>query len=108
MKYNLSAIMRRAWELRKVKGLTLCTALKLAWGETKGVKLYTFALESERAAISAYLVKLRKALCAGLDDIHAIHKYDCIRAALAADCDTLGIATLDGKNVRNEECQENK
>lgn len=99
MKYNLSAIMRRAWELRKVRGLTLCTALKLAWAEAKGNRVYTFPLEAERAAISAYLVKLGKALHNGLDDIHAVHKYDCIRAALLAGVDALGLAVLDGKSV---------
>ena len=53
MKYNLAGIMCRAWALRRAKGYTLCTALKLAWGEAKGVKLYTFNVESERAGITA-------------------------------------------------------
>ena len=30
MKYNLAGIMCRAWELRRAKGYTLSTALKLA------------------------------------------------------------------------------
>ena len=99
MKYNLTAIMRHAWELRKGRGLPLCTALKLAWAEAKGVKLYTFPLEAERAAISACVIKLGKALRAGLDDIHAAHKYDCLRAALLAGVDSLGLAVLDGKSI---------
>lgn len=99
MKYDLVQIMRRAWELRREKGYTLSTSLKLAWGEAKGSKRYTFDLENARASVSAYLVKLGKALHAGLDDIHAIHKYDILRTALLANCDAQGIAVLDGKTV---------
>ena len=99
MKYNLSGIMRRAWELRRAKGYTLSTALKLAWGEAKGQKSYAFRLENERASISPYLVKLRNALLAGLEDIHEQHKFDILRAALLASCDSQGIAVMDGKTV---------
>ena len=81
MKYNLASIMRRAWALRRAKGYTLSTALKLAWGEAKGVKLYTFNVESERAGITAYIVK---AMRAGLTDIHEQHKVEHLRAALLA------------------------
>lgn len=99
MRYNLRQIMRRAWALRKERSLTLCTALKLSWAEAKGQKAYPFNLEAERAAISAYVVKLGKAIRAGLDDIHALHKYDILRAALIKGIDALGIAVLDGKTV---------
>ena len=96
MKYNFSVIMRRAWELRRAKGYTLSTALKLAWGEAKGVKLYTCNVESDRAGITAYIVKT---LRAGLADIHEQHKVEHLRAALLAPCDRLGVAVLDGKTV---------
>ena len=96
MKYNLATIMRRAWELRRARGYTLSTALKLAWGEAKGVKLYPFNVESERAGITAYIVK---AMRAGLDDIHEQHKVEHLCAALLAPCDRLGVAVLDGKTV---------
>ena len=96
MKYNLATIMRRAWALRRAKGYTLSTALKLAWGEAKGVKLYTFNVESERAGITSYIVK---AMRAGLSDIHEQHKVEHLRAALLAPCDRLGVAVLDGKTV---------
>lgn len=99
MRYNLTQIMRRAWVFRRERSLTLCTALKIAWAEDKGQKVYPFALEAERAAISAYVVKLGKQLRAGLDDIHAQHKYDCLRAALLTSIDALGIAVMDGKSV---------
>lgn len=96
MRYNLQQIMRRAWTLRKERSLTLCTALKVAWAEAKGRKVYTFNLEAERTAISAYIVKLIRS---GLDDIHTLHKLDCLRAALLKGVDTLGIAVMDGKSV---------
>ena len=96
MKYNLATIMRRAWALRRAKGYTLSTALKLAWGEANGVKLYTFNVESERAGITAYIVK---AMRAGLTDIHEQHKVEHLKAALKAVCDRLGVAVLDGKTV---------
>ena len=94
MKYNLTAIMVRAWKLRKAKGYTLCTALKIAWAEAKGGKRYAFRLEDARASISAYLVKL---LRAGFADIHEQHKHDVLCAALLLPCDALGIAVMDGK-----------
>lgn len=96
MKYNLRQIMRRAWALHRERGFTLMTALRLAWGEAKGVKLYTFNVESERAGITSYIVK---AMRAGLTDIHEQHKVEHLRAALLAPCDRLGVAVLDGKTV---------
>ena len=96
MKYNLAGIMCRAWALRRAKGYTLSTALKLAWGEAKGVKLYTFNVESERAGITSYIVK---AMRAGLTDIHEQHKVEHLKAALLTTCDRLGVAVLDGKTV---------
>ena len=99
MKYNLQQIMSRAWALRRERSLTLCTALKVAWAEAKGQKVYTFNLEAERAAISAYVAKLVKLIRSGLDDIHALHKLECLRAALLKSIDALGIAVMDGKTV---------
>ena len=96
MKYNLATIMRRAWELRRARDYTLSTALKLAWGEAKGVKLYPFNVESERAGITAYIVK---AMRKGLSDIHEQHKVEHLKAALMAGCNRLGVAVLDGKTV---------
>ena len=96
MKYNLRQIMRRAWALRRERCFTLMTALRLAWGEAKGVKLYTFNVESERAGITSYIVKVMRA---GLSDIHEQHKVEHLRAALLAPCDRLGVAVLDGKTV---------
>lgn len=37
-KYNLSNIMKRAWELVKKAGLNMSEALKKAWKEAKNVK----------------------------------------------------------------------
>lgn len=34
-KYNLSNIMKRAWELVKKIGITISSALKIAWSEAK-------------------------------------------------------------------------
>ena len=96
MKYNLHQIMIRAWELRKAHSFTLCTALKLAWSEAKGVRRYTFNVEAERAGITAYIVK---AIREGLEDVHQRHKVEALRAALLASCDRLGVAVLDGKTV---------
>lgn len=95
MKHNLAQIMRRAWVLRKEKGYTMTTALRLAWAEAKGEKAYTFNMENARAQITAYLVKLAGAI----RDIHDQHKYEIIRAALLFPCDAEGIAVLEGKTV---------
>ena len=94
MKYNLQQIMRRAWQIRREKGHTLCTALKIAWAEAKGGKLYTFRMEDNRASISAYLMKLIRS---GFASIHDQHKHDTLRAALLLACDANGVATMDGK-----------
>lgn len=93
--YNLRKIMRRAWELRREKGYTMMTALRLAWAEAKGEKAYTFSLENSRALISAYLVKLVR----DIRDIHDQHKMDILRAALLLPVDARGIAVTDGKTV---------
>lgn len=37
-KYNLSAIMKRAWNLVKAAGMTISSALKKAWEEAKVMK----------------------------------------------------------------------
>ncbi|MBQ2013311.1 MAG: hypothetical protein II206_11060 [Bacteroidaceae bacterium] len=93
--YNLQTIMRRAWELRKAKGYTIRTALRLAWAEAKGIKLYAIRLENARAMITAYLCKLVKAV----KDIHDQHKLDALKAALLLPCDELGMAVTDGKTA---------
>ena len=93
--YNLATIMRRAWELRREKGFTLATSLRLAWREAKGEKGYTFKLENARALITAYLVKLIR----NVQDIHDQHKVEILRAALLLPVDELGIAVTDGKTV---------
>ena len=36
-KYNLSAIMKRAWELVKKAGMSISSSLKKAWKEVKGM-----------------------------------------------------------------------
>ena len=36
-KYNLSAIMKRAWELVKKMGMTISAGLKQAWAEAKTI-----------------------------------------------------------------------
>lgn len=95
MKYNLATIMRRAWELRREKGYTLATALRLAWREAKGEKGYTFNLENARALISSYLVKLVEAV----KDIHDQHKLDILKAALLLPVDSVGVAVMEGKTV---------
>ena len=95
MKYNLTTIMRRAWELRREKGYTMMTALRLAWREAKGEKGYTFKLDNARALITAYLVKLMGAV----KDIHDAHKVEILRAALLLPVDALGLAVTDGKTV---------
>lgn len=95
MKYNLVQIMRKAWELRKDRGYTMTTALRIAWAEAKGERVYTFRLENARAQISAYLVKLGKAIA----DVHDQHKYDALRAALLLPVDSVGLAVADGKTV---------
>ena len=88
-------IMLRAWELRRAKGYTMATALRLAWREARGEKGYTFRLENARALITAYLVKLIR----NVQDIHDQHKVEILRAALLLPVDALGIAVTDGKTV---------
>ena len=95
MKYNLTGIMRRAWALRREKGYTMTTALRLAWMEAKGTKGYTFKLENARAQITAYLVKLM----GRITDIHDQHKVEILRAALLLPVDAMGLAVTDGKTV---------
>jgi len=94
MRHNLKEIMIHAWQLRKSKGYTFRTALRLAWAEAKGNKLYAFGLEDGRASISAYLVKLIRN---GIHNIHEQHKLEALRAALLLPCDAMGIALMDGK-----------
>ncbi len=95
MKYNLVQIMRRAWSLRREKGYTMATALRLAWMEAKGTKGYAFKLENARAQITVYLVKLMGRIA----DIHDQHKVEILRAALLLPVDAMGLAVTDGKTV---------
>lgn len=95
MKYNLVSIMRRAWELRREKGYTMPTALRLAWMEAKGTKGYAFKLENARAQITTYLVQLM----GRITDIHDQHKVEILRAALLLPVDAMGFAVADGKTV---------
>lgn len=95
MLYNLVTIMRRAWEIRREKGYTMSTALRLAWAEAKGCKAYAFRLENARALITAYLCKLVEAV----KDIHDQHKLEILKAALLLPVDALGMAVADGKTV---------
>lgn len=88
-------IMLRAWELRRSKGYTMSTALRLAWREAKGEKGYTFRLENARALITAYLVKLIR----NVQDIHDQHKVEILWAALLLPVDAMGVAVTDGKTV---------
>lgn len=88
-------IMTRAWELRRAKGYTMSTALRLAWREARGEKGYTFRLENARALITAYLVKLLR----NIQDIHDQHKVEILRAALLLPVDAVGVAVTDGKTV---------
>ena len=92
---KLKNIMLLAWELRKAKGYTMATALRLAWREARGEKGYTFKLEDARALITAYLVKLIR----NVQDIHDQHKVDILKAALLLPVDELGFAVTDGKTV---------
>lgn len=91
----MKKIMLRAWELRRSKGYTMSTALRLAWREARGDKGYTFKLENARAMITAYLVKLIR----NVQDIHDQHKVEILRAALLLPVDALGVAVTDGKTV---------
>lgn len=88
-------IMLRAWELRRSKGYTMSTALRLAWREARGEKGYAFRLENARALITAYLVKLIR----NVQDIHDVHKVVILRAALLLPVDAAGMAVADGKTV---------
>lgn len=96
MKEMLKGIMKRAWEIRKERArMTMGTALRLAWAEHRGEKLYTFRLEDVRAQVSSYLVKLIR----NVQNIHDEHKVEALRAALMAKVDRFGVAVLDGKTV---------
>ena len=77
MKYNLAAIMRHAWALRRMSRQTFPTCLRLAWAEAKGLRAYPFRLE----------------------DAHQQHKYEALWAALLAPVDIQGVAVLDGKTI---------
>ena len=102
MRINLSDLMRSAWQRFRSEGnrFTFATCLKLAWMEAKGSRRATpSGWRAERAAITAYLMKLVKLVRAGLADIHQQHKVEILRAALLRSVDAQGIAVLDGKTV---------
>lgn len=52
MKYNLSKIMKRAWELVKKMGMTISSGLKKAWEEAKHTMI-KFEGTSEIAIVDA-------------------------------------------------------
>ena len=93
MKYDLRQLMARAWAIRREKGFSLMTALRLAWREAKGGKGYAYNLETARASISAFLAALV------VQTIHDQHKREALLQALKTPCDREGLAVLDGKTV---------
>lgn len=93
MRYNLRQIMSRAWAIRRERGFSLMTALRLAWKEAKGGKGYAFNMENARASITAFLMGLV------VRDIHDQHKREALLEALRTPCDGQGLAVLDGKTV---------
>lgn len=99
MKYNLKAIMKRAWELYREARGGFATCLKLAWHEAKGERAYTFDMAEGASAIRGYLVKLANVISSGAADIHQLHKRDILTAALTAPRDLFGVAVMDGKTV---------
>lgn len=92
---NMSNLMKRAWAIRRERTCTMSTALKLAWGEARGVKLYSYRLTEALAAIKAYCLKLAECIA----DIHDVHKLDILTAVQTAKVDSEGVAVLDGKTV---------
>lgn len=96
MKYNMKNIMTTAWNIVREKGMTMKTALKLAWREAKGMtKGYAVRVEDVRPQITSYIMKLVK----NIKDIHDEHKLEALKAALLAPIDAKGIAVLDGKTT---------
>lgn len=67
-KYNLSKIMKRAWELVKQAGLTISEGLKKAWKEAKEVKMeikdlikkYKLVLASDGIHLIAWEIEMAK------------------------------------------------
>lgn len=61
-KYNLSKIMKRAWELVKVNGMDISSALKKAWKEEKEMKeeniIETLKSNLEEMASNDYHINL--------------------------------------------------
>lgn len=47
MKYNRASIMSRAHELRKIHRCSMADALRLAWGEVLGERLFVNGEEDE-------------------------------------------------------------
>ena len=89
------AAMQRAWELRRMHGYTLETAMRIAWAEMKGVHLYAMHLGQEaRHSISLYLAEL---LANHLEGAHDYSKYQTLRAALALPEDAEGVTVMNGK-----------
>ncbi|PWJ28005.1 hypothetical protein A8806_110180 [Faecalicatena orotica] len=61
-KYNLSKIMKRAWELVKVDGMDISSALKKSWKEEKSMKeeniIETLKSKLEEMASNDYHINL--------------------------------------------------
>ena len=88
--------MKRAWQLRKEHGYTLATAMRLAWAELKGVKLYAMHLgHDRRKAISLYLDQMLENHLTGA---HDLSKYQTLRNALRLPEDTADVVVMDGKS----------
>ena len=96
-------IMTRAWVLRRENPeLTMSVALRLAWCEYKLSlkKAYTYRMtDYRRAMIESYLCTLGCMIIAGeVEDIHQIHKYNILGAALQLTVKD-GVLVTDGKTV---------
>lgn len=87
-KYNLSNIMKRAWELVKKMAITMSEALKKAWKEAKEMKenlVESLKANLEAMAYSDYHIN------AGIDrqaNVKMWEKGDAKRAYLTINCYT--------------------
>lgn len=101
-KYNLSEIMKRAWELVKKAGMTISSGLKKAWEEAKDTKKHfagyakmvvvgreNFAVDDDSKYVSAKLWEK-----AGMRRIY-FNDYK-RRTVGYIDCETKSIVNNDG------------
>ena len=83
MKYNLSKIMKRAWELVKKAGITIAEGLKEAWRE---FKIEALRLNLENMAYSCKYINL------GINRVAVVKKWvngDARRMYLNLNCYTM-------------------